>query len=189
MRSSRGFTLIELLTTITVLAIVMSFAAPGFTELIRSNRAQSQSSAIAAAFNLARSEAVKRGRVVSVVAPAAGTWALGWTVGVDGNNDNDFADTGELLIRAFPALTGSGLALVGKSYTTSGTTISRNSSANVAVIRFDAQGRALASDGARIAGGAGRVFEFSMGSNYCSLGRDIFVNHLGRVSIQRKVCQ
>lgn len=189
MRSFRGFTLIELLTTITVLAITLSIAVPGFTELMRSNRAQSQSSAIAAAFNLARSEAVKRGAPISVVASGAGTWAQGWRVGLDSNNDSDFADTGELIIREFPALTGSGLTLLGKSYTTSGTTISRNSSANIAVIRFDSQGRALASDGTRVAGGSGRVFEFSMGSSYCALGRDIFVNHLGRVSIARKVCQ
>jgi len=178
MRSSRGFTLIELMVTVTVLAIVLSIAVPGFTDLMRSNSAQSQSSAIAAALNLARSEAARRGAAVAVVADANG-WVQGWRVGLDANRDGDLSDSGDLLIRQFPPLSGEGVALAGAV----------SGGGAVTVVRFGAQGQLLKTDGSGNAGaGVTATLAFSMGDSHCSLARNIVVNHLGRVSITRKAC-
>lgn len=89
-RSQRGFTLIELMVTIAVLAIVVSIAAPSFTSMINNNRSVALGEELTGAFNLARSEAVKRGDRVSICASsdgascsAAGTWNQGWIVFTD----------------------------------------------------------------------------------------------------------
>lgn len=90
----KGFTLIELMVTIAVLGILLALAAPSFQSTIRNNRIAAISNDLISALNLARSEAVKRGRQVTVckvanpsaTAPAcstSGNWAAGWQVFVD----------------------------------------------------------------------------------------------------------
>ena len=90
-----GFTLIELLVTLAVLAIVLAIAAPNFTGLFAANRLVSETNNLASALAIARSEAIKRGSVVSVcktlnpdaAAPTcnnAAAWASGLIVFVDG---------------------------------------------------------------------------------------------------------
>ena len=78
-----GVTLIELLVTITVLAILLTLAIPSFTNLIATNRATAEASLLANAFNYARSEAVRRGQNVYVTSANTnnGTdWTQGWSV-------------------------------------------------------------------------------------------------------------
>lgn len=90
MRYSRAFTLIELLVTLAILAIVMAFAAPSFTNLIQSNRAQTISNDLLGALQYARSEAIKRGARVDIcrrngdVCANAADWGNGWLVKVNG---------------------------------------------------------------------------------------------------------
>ena len=60
---SRGFTLIELMVTLTVMAILLSIAAPSFTSLMAANRMSTQTNEFIGALNLARSEAVRRGQI------------------------------------------------------------------------------------------------------------------------------
>ena len=64
--SFRGFTLIELLVTISVLAIVLSLAIPSFQDMIRRNRLASETNNLVSALAIARSEAIKRGGVVTI---------------------------------------------------------------------------------------------------------------------------
>jgi type IV fimbrial biogenesis protein FimT len=82
--------------TISVMAILMAVAAPGFRAMLGSNRAAAQTNELVAALNLARSEAVKRGSPVTVckcadpaaTTPACSTstgWQAGWLVFTDGN--------------------------------------------------------------------------------------------------------
>ncbi|MBK1723738.1 GspH/FimT family pseudopilin [Thiocystis violacea] len=95
-----GFTLIELLVTISVLAILVALAAPGFENIMTNNRVTGATNELSAALNLARSEAIKRGRTVTVckssdtaaavtaTTPAcdtdtAATWPDGWLIFVD----------------------------------------------------------------------------------------------------------
>lgn len=84
-KNQRGFTLIELMVTIAVLAIVVSIAAPSFTNMIRNNQSVALGEELVTALNYARAEAVKRGARVSVCASSNGTsctgnWTQGWIV-------------------------------------------------------------------------------------------------------------
>ncbi|TBU92956.1 GspH/FimT family pseudopilin [Phytopseudomonas dryadis] len=88
MRFARGFTLIELMVTIAVLAIVVSIAAPSFSNILRDNRILSITNELQGAIQLARSEAVQRRKdVVLCRRNDAGTacsngvdWANGWVI-------------------------------------------------------------------------------------------------------------
>lgn len=100
--SQRGFTIIELMITLVILAIMISLAAPSFTKMIRDNRVQTSSTSLISAFNMAHSEAVRRGRTVKICAtddaaatpPACSTnWANGWFIFTDLNDDGDASDT------------------------------------------------------------------------------------------------
>lgn len=101
--SSSGFTMIELLITITVLAIVLAFAVPSFQTMVENNRVTSQANLLLSAVNLARTEAVKRGTLVSLQAEPAG-FTAGYCVvtGAVGVSDDcaDAKDDG-VLIRTF----------------------------------------------------------------------------------------
>lgn len=95
MIKNRGFTLIELMVTVSVLAILITVAVPGFADLIRNTQAKAMTNGIVAALQFARSEAIKRNQQVNVcpggviadcaATPAApGAWADGWVVYVNG---------------------------------------------------------------------------------------------------------
>ena len=83
MRTSRGFTLVEIFVSITVLAILVSLAAPMYESVSASNRERSAAYSLVAALSLARSEAVKRNTAVSV-APLGTGWQDGWEVETGG---------------------------------------------------------------------------------------------------------
>jgi len=78
-----GFTLVELLIIVAVVAILMSFAAPGFSGLTADIRQTREYNAFAADLRLARLEAIKRGSSVTICARASATacgtdWSVGW---------------------------------------------------------------------------------------------------------------
>jgi type IV fimbrial biogenesis protein FimT len=118
-----GFTLPELLTAMVVLVIVSAIALPSYRTIIRSANLTTQIHNFDATLNFARSEAVKRGRSVSVCPSTdqatctSGTqWEQGWIVFVD-KDENHTRDTGdplEVVLRANGALV-SGYTLRGTS--------------------------------------------------------------------------
>lgn len=112
---SRGFTLVEMLVVMTIGAILVAAAVPSFRTLIANTRASNGTNALSGAFEYARSEAIRRGAVVSVcrsldpnAAPAAlacsnaaggvfgaGDWASGWVMFVKyGAGANDLYEDG-----------------------------------------------------------------------------------------------
>lgn len=83
----RGFTLVELAVTLAVAAILLALATPSFAELLRRNRLAAANNELVTALQIARAEALRRGRPVSVCASSderscAGSkdWATGWVV-------------------------------------------------------------------------------------------------------------
>lgn len=86
-----GFTLIELMVTVAIAAILLLIAVPSFRDTIARSRVASGSSSLSVAFNTAKSEAVKRGRNVTICKSAnitanpptcvtAGDWSQGWVI-------------------------------------------------------------------------------------------------------------
>jgi len=82
-----GFTLIELMITVALLGLLLALGLPSFADMVRRNRIQSAASSLSVALATARSEAVKRGRNVSICTSSdssacrtTGDWSSGWVV-------------------------------------------------------------------------------------------------------------
>lgn len=87
MRGSQGMTLIELVTSLGVIAIITTFAAPSFNAFVRDSGRASTVNAVVLGLTLARSEAIRTGHVVSVckspdgsTCVASAQWHDGWIV-------------------------------------------------------------------------------------------------------------
>ncbi len=111
---AQGFTLIELMVTIGIIGIMTFVAIPSLTDTLNRMAVNSAARAINTSLSLARSEAVKRSRNVSICPSTSGTdcatgkWADGWIVFIDANGDADGAsgsvDSGDEVLRVFAAL-------------------------------------------------------------------------------------
>lgn len=89
-----GMSLVGLVVTVAAVGILTSLAAPSFASLIRSTRLTSSTNEFVATLVLARSEAIKRGRRVTLCSSRDGTacavatgWQHGWIVYEDANED------------------------------------------------------------------------------------------------------
>lgn len=96
--SHTGFTILELLITVAVAGVLLAIAIPGFQSMMANNRVSQYSNEFLTALNLTRSEAVKRGKRVTLCRSSnstsctttAGGWESGWVMFVDENNDGLF---------------------------------------------------------------------------------------------------
>ena len=105
MMKQSGFTLIEMMVVLAIAVILTTSAVPSFQTFIQNNRLSTASHQFITSLNLARSEAVKRGKRVTVCKISNSTacttsngWEQGWIIFVDedGNGARD-AGTDELL--------------------------------------------------------------------------------------------
>ena len=87
----KGFTLLELIVTMAIAAILATVAVPGFTESIIRNRLTTYNNQLVAAFNLARSEAIKRNQQI-IVRKTGANWENGWHVFVDVDRSSPASD-------------------------------------------------------------------------------------------------
>jgi type IV fimbrial biogenesis protein FimT len=96
-REQPGFTLVEFMVVVAVIAVLVTYAIPSFTDLITRSRIVASINHFVAGNTFARSEAISR-KVNVGIAPATGTdWATGWVVFIDSNFDNVF-NAGEVTL-------------------------------------------------------------------------------------------
>lgn len=90
-RAARGFTLLEALVVLAIVGIVGAVGVPQLQNFSHKRQVDSQVASLASSFRLARAEAIRRGRLVTVcpsenpdaVAPtcSAGGGVQGWSTG------------------------------------------------------------------------------------------------------------
>jgi len=115
---SRGFTLIELMVVLVVATILLTIGIPSFRSVIANQRANSSINEALASFRLARSEAIKTARSVTVCKSEDGAtcddaveWEDGWIVFVNTTPGTpDAVDAGDQIVRVNSGLPG-GLTL------------------------------------------------------------------------------
>lgn len=163
---NRGVTLIELMVVMSILIIALAISVPSLRSFVVNNQRAAAVNEMATAFNLARSEALKRAQTVSVCrvsdananAPACltgPTWNTGWIVFVDGNN-NASIDAGDEIIRRYTGLP---------------TLVSLNSDNNSGQVRFGQLGTAQ---------GSAATFAYC-DERGAAQGRSIEISNQGRV--------
>jgi type IV fimbrial biogenesis protein FimT len=103
-----GFTLIELMITVAIIGIVAAIGVPSFLDMMSQNRSISLANELTASLNLARSEAIKRGKRVSVcksgnvsssspICSSSTNWQNGWLIFVDSGTLGSFDSSDERL--------------------------------------------------------------------------------------------
>lgn len=113
-QKNSGFTLIELIMVLVVMAIILSIAVPSFRTMFANNQAGAISEDFIAALNLARSEAVKRGKLVSICrttnaascTSSTGDWNTGYIVYLDSSSSETLTTTTiatDGIIRIYPS--------------------------------------------------------------------------------------
>ena len=147
-----GFSLIELMVTLAVMAVLIGIAMPSFANLVRETRLTAATNDLHAALFYTRSEAIKRGRRVTICTSADGEtcspgagWHAGWIVFDDANGDG-LRDADEALLRVGPG-TDAALVITGNapvrnhvSYIAAGTTRAVSGALQMGTITACAQG-------------------------------------------------
>lgn len=79
--AQRGFTLVEAMITISIFSILTSTAIPAWQDFALNNCLTTTNNSLITGFNLARSEAAKRGRPVRIASFAGdANWEQGWRI-------------------------------------------------------------------------------------------------------------
>jgi type IV fimbrial biogenesis protein FimT len=86
-RQFSGFSLVELLVVLAIVCIVLATGVPVFQRVIQAQRLATVSGALFMAVNLARSEAIHRGRRIDLVPLDGMQWQHGWAVFIDENHN------------------------------------------------------------------------------------------------------
>lgn len=153
-----GHTLIEMLFVLGIAALLLGIAAPSLQALLQQHRLTTTVNDFFAAVTLTRSEALRRGAPVTLLAAGPG-WDGGWMVLVD-RNGNLQADPGEDIV-ASHGPTPAGMAIAGNF-----------NDDRVPYFMYGASGRGRTAAGGAQAG----AWQFSAGAQR----RKIVVNLLGR---------
>lgn len=173
--TQRGFTLIELLVTLSIAGVLAALAAPSFQGAIASSRLKSRTNDLVGTLAAARSEAIRRGKRVTVckssdqkTCATTGDWEQGWIAFEDDTRASDpVVDTGETILSVSQAMT-SGTVIMGDSVVAS-------------YVSYAADGRAkLIAGGSQ--SGTLRICSTSTALTNDQRARDIQINAVGRTT-------
>lgn len=165
-RRALGFTLLEMLMTIAIAAILATIAIPSFRYITNSNRIASELNGLLGDLQLARAEAIKEGRTVSVCESSDGvsctnstSWQGGWIVFSDPANVG-VVDVGEVLLRRQ------------KPFSGTDTFVASN---GIAVITFNREGYAVGLP-------TGTLLALHDSTNNGAWTRCLFINFSGQIT-------
>jgi type IV fimbrial biogenesis protein FimT len=174
----RGFTVIELMIVLVITSILLTIAVPAFNKTIRDNRVLTGTSNLASGIAFAKSEAVRRSRMVtlcpstnSTSCDTAATFDKGWAVMVE------LPTTAKLGAPSADTSVGTAGVLMGGQAiqnATASKTVGTNN-----WIRFSARGL------------ADEAVTLQVKPSTCATGtafQEISVGLAGRVSITKKTC-
>jgi type IV fimbrial biogenesis protein FimT len=112
-KQNGGFTLFDVMIALAIGAIVTTVGIPSYRNVVSNQRMTNATNEFVMALNLAKSEAIKRVKYVTVCKSTDGatcggdgsTWNDGWIVFENATGANlGVADAGDEIIRAFPSL-------------------------------------------------------------------------------------
>jgi prepilin-type N-terminal cleavage/methylation domain-containing protein len=101
-----GFTMIEMMIVVAMSAVLVAVASPSFMATVRVNRLDVSSGDLRSAVMLARSEAIKRARLVIVEPLTSGVWTGGFRVYADADQDptNSYNSGTDILVRQMASM-------------------------------------------------------------------------------------
>lgn len=150
MCKAAGTTMVELLTTLAIVAVLATLAAPSFHTIQLNSRRTAVVNGFLHSLFLARSEAIKRAQIVSVCRssdgrncdPSAGDWSAGWIVFVNRDRDEPpERDAAEQLITSSGGWPGGSITSNRRAYSFRPTT---QGVVNGTIVFCDARGSAHA---------------------------------------------
>jgi type IV fimbrial biogenesis protein FimT len=98
-----GVTLMELLMTLGIVSLLVAIAVPGFGAMLDRLRVTTAAAQFQEAISLARAEALRRHTRVDLIPLRDASWASGWQVLIDADNDHQ-ADAAEIVLHRGPTL-------------------------------------------------------------------------------------
>jgi len=101
---NQGFTLVELLVAVIVAGVLVSIAAPNFSDAMRNSKTAITTNELMSTLRIARSEAIKRSTRTAVCARASDTgcgtnWSNGFIAFIDNGVTAGEIDDGEQILR------------------------------------------------------------------------------------------
>lgn len=188
MKKNTGFTLIELMITLFIVGVLLAVGVPSLKSFMQSNQLVATSNELVSAIHVARSEAIKLNKKVTICVSSDGQnclansnkWQKGWIVFIDANGDQigtganceSLADVNsDCLLRSHKAVDDTQFSVTGK-----------HDSNNQDIKFFTFTSRGLPKDGGAPRSGALSVCSYDSSNNVIG-SRAVVLSISGRVRV------